>query len=176
MVPFKSHTFGMRHIHFSFFQEQCFNCITSFNMGLKVHYPALKSFTSKTLFFKRIQRKARIISATESKYIWKCVRRTERLMGMAMEFRTFCFQITLSLCTLWVIIESCYSKLSDIRSLAWVQILMDEVQILKKTIIWLGLLLAVAAVRTACAEKSLATLRWRSPFKRGERHPKWVIK
>lgn len=38
-----------------------------------------------------------------------------------------------SLRTLWVIIGSCYYKLYDINSLAHIQILMDEVQILKKS-------------------------------------------
>lgn len=48
---------------------------------------------------------------------------------------------------------------------------MNGFQILKEIILCLGLLLAVTAgaVRTARAEKTLPTLRWKSTFERGER-------
>lgn len=89
-----------------------------------------------------------------------------------MELRTFHFQVALFIMYSMSNNRGCYYEAYDISSLARVQILMDEVQILKKIIIWLGLLLAVAAeaVRIARAEKSLPTLR--SPFKRGESHIK----
>lgn len=79
-----------------------------------------------------------------------------------------------SLCTLWVITESFCCKLFDINSLASDQILMDEIQILKKINIWVELYLAVTA-RIAHAKKWLPTLRWRGLFKRGEKPMKLAI-
>lgn len=174
MGPFKSPTFGMRHIHLSLFQEQFLTALHHFIWGWKFIIQHTNLLLPKLYNFKRISGKIRAISLQKvnknANVSWGLDGwgRWPRNLGCSISKSFF------SLHTLWVITESFCWKLFNINSLAWDQTLMDEVLILKKNMVWVELLLAVTA-RIAHAKKSLPTLRRRSLFKSSERPMKWAV-
>lgn len=170
MRPFKSPTFGMRHIHLSLFQE---HYVISY--GVESSLSNTQIFYSQNSVTLRGSREKLGLSALQKvnknpNVFWGLDGwgRWPKNLGHSISKSFF------SLLTLWVITESFCCKLFDINSLAWDQILMDEIQILKKIIVWVELFLAVIA-RIAHAKKLLPTLRWRSLSERGERPMKWAI-
>lgn len=139
MGPFKSHAFEMRYIHLCLFQKQFLTALHHLIWGWKfiILHIIVYSQNSVTL---RGSREKLLLSVLQKASVYESVSwgldgcgRWQWNLGPFMSKSLF------SLCILWVIIKSCYYRLFDISSLAWVQILMAEIQILEKIFTCLGL-------------------------------------